>query len=345
MQDKNIDDGSDGFSMKPVLSDDPDEVIVEAESAGYVYNLNVGSNREDNATVDAKALEPKTIQIKIDNLVPFAKHPFEPYEGQRFIDMVESIKANGVIVPIIVRSISKDKYEILSGHNRARAAKEAGYTSVPAVVRDDLSDEEALLIVTETNLIQRSFADLKHSERAIALATHYEAMKKKSGYRSDLLDEIETLTSAPVGRRPETRDKLGSQYGLGKTTVTRYLRINKLIPALKNRLDSEDIGMRVAEALSFLQVKDQKAVEGLLAKGKKISIKQADELKATSEKDELNKDYIKRVFEPGYYESKIKPLKLSGRFLSQHFNPKQSIEEIEEVIAKALEMYCSQQEQ
>lgn len=282
---------------------------------------------------------------KLDNLVSFEGHPFNLYEGQRFLDMVESVRTNGVLVPIVVRPYAKEegKYEILSGHNRVAAAKEAGISGVPAIIRRGLTDEEALLIVTETNLIQRSFADLKHSERAVALAAHYEAIKKKSGYRSDLLADIEELSGAPLGHGSRTRDKIGAQYGLGKTTVARYLRVNKLIPSLKDRLDKDEIGMRVAEALSFLRKKEQEIVESLLENGKKISIKQADELKAESEKGDLNKAYIKRVFEPGYYLAKIKPVKLSGQFLSQHFNEKQSTEEIESVISDALEMYFSNQ--
>jgi ParB family chromosome partitioning protein len=278
-------------------------------------------------------------EISLDLLVPFSNHPFEQYKGQRFTDMIESIRANGVHVPIIIRPTNDGKYEILSGHNRVAASKEAEKETIPAVVREGLTDEEAMLIVTETNLIQRSFADLKHSERAVALATHYVAMKKKSGYRSDLLEEIDTLTSAPVGRRPETRDKLGAQYGLSKNTVARYLRIDKLNPKLKARLDKEEIGMRVAEALSYLRSKEQEMVEGVLANGKRISIKQADELHEESKKGELNKTYIKRIFEPGYYLSKIKPIKFSGKFLSEYFNESQSTEEIESVIEEAIKYY------
>lgn len=282
---------------------------------------------------------------KLDNLVPFDGHPFDLYEGQRFTDMVESIRSNGVIVPIVVRPYAKEegKYEILSGHNRVAAAKEAGITGVPAIIRKGLTDEEALLIVTETNLLQRSFTDLKHSERAVALAVHYEAMKKKPGYRSDLLADIEELSGAPVGHGSRTRDKIGAHYGLGKTTVARYLRVNKLIPALKDRLDKNEIGMRVAEALSFLKTEEQELLEELLAGGKKITIRQADELKVESEKGGLNIAYIKCIFEPWNYSAKIKPVKLSEQFLSQHFNENQSPGEIEKVISDALKMYFSNQ--
>ena len=293
-------------------------------------------------------LESDKLEIKeIDlvRLLPFDKHPFKMYEGQRFLDMVESVRTHGVIVPIVVRSYIKEegKYEILSGHNRVAAAREAGLKEIPVIIRNDLTDEEALLIVTETNLIQRSFADLKHSERAVVLSIHYEAMKGKPGYRLDLLAEIEELTCAPMGHGMRTRDKLGTQYNLGKTTVARYLRVNKLIPALKERLDTDEIGMRVAEALSYLRVKEQNIVEKLLAKGTKINIKQADTLKAESGKGELNLANISEILSSGYFPVKVKPIKLSGQFLAQHFNPDQSIEEIEKVIAVALEQYFSNQ--
>ena len=293
-----------------------------------------------------KNTEADTLEIKkveLDKLVTFDKHPFKLYEGQRFTDMVESVRSNGVMVPIVVRSYIKEegKYEILSGHNRVAAAREAGLKEVPVIIRNNLTDEEALLIVTETNLIQRSFADLKHSERAVALSIHYEAMKKNSGYRSDLLAEIEELTCAPLGHRKRTRDKLGAQYSLGKTTVARYLRVNKLIPALKERLDNDEIGMRVAEALSYLRIEEQNVVENLLAKGTRINIKQADTLKAESEKGELNLVNISEILSSGYFPGKVKQVKLSGQFLERYFHQEQSVEEVEKIIAEALEQYFS----
>jgi ParB family chromosome partitioning protein len=134
------------------------------------------------------------IELELSKLVHFKDHPFKLYKGQRFDDMVDSIKANGIYIPIIVRLIN-DKtgnYEILSGHNRVEASKAVGLDKIPAIIKENLSDEEAKLIVTETNLIQRSFSDLSHSERAAALSTHHEATKKQ-GKRTDLINEITFL--------------------------------------------------------------------------------------------------------------------------------------------------------
>jgi ParB family chromosome partitioning protein len=135
-------------------------------------------------------------------------------------------------------------------------------------------------------------------------------------------------------------DKIGAQHGLSKNTVARYLRVNKLIPELKDRLDNDEICMRAAEALSYLRTDEQEMVVQL-AGNVKINIKQADILKEKSQNGELDAISIKRIFEPGYFPTKIKPLKLSGQFLSQYFDENQSAEEIDGVIAQALEQYFS----
>jgi ParB family chromosome partitioning protein len=280
-------------------------------------------------------------QINLDLLVPFSNHPFVEYEGQRFTDMVESIKANGVITPIIVRphTVEKSKYEILSGHNRVAASRVARKKDITAVVRKDLSDDEALFIVTETNLIQRSFADLRHSERSVVIAVHYESMKKKQGYRSDLLAGIDEDTLCPVGTKSATKDKVAEQYGLSQSTIMRYLRVNKLIKPIKERLDNGEIAMRVAVTLSYLRESEQTLVEKQLADGKKLSIKIANELRKGSEQTELGKGAVKRLFEASYYGTKIKPIKFSGEFLSQYFDEKQSPELIESIVEEALKKY------
>ena len=277
-------------------------------------------------------------EISVELLMPFIAHPFELYEGQRLTDMVESVRANGIFTPIIARPFDEGKYEILSGHNRVAAARGAGLETVPAVVREGLSDDEALFIVTETNIIQRAFADLKHSERAIVIAVHYESMKKKSGYRSDLLEGIEDGTYSPVANR-SSMGELGERYGLSKDTIARYLRVSKLSDELKVRLDSGEIAMRVAVTLSYLRVSEQKEVEKQLADGRKLSIKIANLLREESAKGELSKRYIKRLFEPSFYPPKVKPVKFSGEFLSEFFESYRTPEEIEETVAEALRAY------
>lgn len=287
--------------------------------------------------------------LDINSLVPFENHPFEIYQGQRFTDMVESILTNKVIVPIVVRPHGNEigKYEILSGHNRVEASKEAGYDTIPAIIREGLSDEEALLIVTETNLIQRSFADLKHSERAIAIATHYAAMKKKSGYRSDLLGEIDTLTRSPVGNGSKSKsramDKLGEQYGLSKNTVARYLRIHTLVDSLKEQLDVESIAIRVAVSLSYLRINEQEVIAKLLMDGFKVSMSQAEQLREKSTYSELGATCIKGILNDVKSPKDSMSVKFSNDILSQYFTDGETADEIANVVEKALKLYFTHQ--
>ena len=99
------------------------------------------------------------VSTPVGQLIPFKGHPFRLYEGERLDDMVASIKANGVLVPVIARRVD-GILEILSGHNRVEAAKLAGLEEVPTIIFEYVTDEDAMVYVVETNLIQRSFSDM-----------------------------------------------------------------------------------------------------------------------------------------------------------------------------------------
>ena len=162
----------------------------------------------------------KVQEIPIEKIVAFGDHPFRLYEGERLDDMVESIKTHGVLTPVIVRKID-DKYEMLAGHNRTNAAKIAGLATVPAIVKEDISDEEAYVYVIETNLMQRSFSDFLPSEKASILEKRYNTIKVQ-GKRNDIIREIALLE----GKNPE-QAILDSMVGLidlrGKTKTAGFI--------------------------------------------------------------------------------------------------------------------------
>lgn len=294
-------------------------------------------------------------EIEISKLVPFINHPFKLYEGERLSDMVTSIKELGVILPVVIRPKENDCYEILSGHNRVNAAKTAGLEKVPVIIKEGLSDEEANLIVTETNLLQRSFSDLSHSERAVALVTHYNAIKHQ-GKRNDLINEIEMLsklhnfrgeTSLPqVGARMRADEKVGEKYNLSKNTVARYIRLNELIPALLSRVDNLEIAFIPAVSLSFVKKSEQTQIESTIADNNfKVDMVKADILRSNSEAGSLTADRIFAVLsgELGKKKktNKTAPIKIKSKVISRFFTQEQKPAEIEEVIEKALELYFS----
>lgn len=160
--------------------------------------------------------------------------------------MVQSIRDHGILNPVIVRKVYGG-YEMLAGHNRMNAAQIAGMTEVPAIVKADLSDEEAYIYVIETNLMQRSFADLLPSEKATVMEAHYSKVCCQ-GKRNDIIRELQIMngetpseTCGHNGHRLKSRDALAEEYGYSSRNVARYLRINSLIRPFKDLVDNNKI--------------------------------------------------------------------------------------------------------
>ena len=202
------------------------------------------------------------VSIPVEEIHPFHDHPFRLYEGERLEDMVQSIREYGVLNPVIVRKTAKG-YEMLAGHNRTNAAKIAGLTEVPAIVKTDLSEEDAYVYVIETNLLQRSFAELLPSEKAAVLVARYEKISSQ-GKRNDIRQEIEALEETcghDVHKSQKSRDGLGEEYGMTGRNIARYMRLDRLIPEFKDAVDKGTLAMVAAVDLSYLNVKMQKLIQ------------------------------------------------------------------------------------
>ena len=272
-----------------------------------LFELNGGVNPLESFVPIMEAQPASTRSIlatAIELLTPFRDHLFRLYEGERLDDMVESIRKNGVLIPIIVRRIG-EVLEILSGHNRVNAARLAGLDKVPTIILENISDEDALVYVIETNLIQRSFTDMTYSEKAAVIALHHSKMFSQ-GKRNDILEQIKTLenhdgcradrTSAQLEQKLESREKVAKEYGLDRNTVARYLRINKLVSALKILLDNGDIAFIPAVALSYLEETEQTLlVECMERSGLSVDGKKADLLRQFSDKGKLSDEGIRRI--------------------------------------------------
>lgn len=195
-------------------------------------------------------------RLPVDKIKPFQDHPFRLYEGERLDDMVESIREHGVLNPVIVRKKGRG-YEMLSGHNRLNAAKIAGLSEIPAIVKDGLSEEEAYVYVIETNMIQRAFSELLPSEKAAVLAARYEKVISQ-GKRNDILREIEEIgTCGHDVHKSRSRDGIGEEYGMTGRSIARYMRVDKLIPEFKEKLDDGAMTLTAAVELSYLSEEEQ----------------------------------------------------------------------------------------
>lgn len=248
----------------------------------------------DMMTADAQQVETGNglQSLPVDKIKPFHDHPFHLYEGERLDDMVESIREHGVLNPVIARKKGKD-YEMLSGHNRQNAARIAGLTEIPAIVKEDLTDEEAYVYVIETNVIQRSFTDLAPSEKAAVLSARYEKVISQ-GKRNDILREIEEIgTCGHDVHKSRSRDGIGEEYGMTGRNIARYMRVDKLIHPFKDKLDAGELTLTAAVELSYLSEDEQIIVA---EKDAAINEKAAKSIRAAA--GELTEDKLEEILHP-----------------------------------------------
>ena len=184
--------------------------------------------------------------LKIDDLHPFPDNPFRLVEDELLMEMAESIKEFGVVTPIITRPKEDGNgYEVIAGQRRVRASQLAGIETIPAFVLP-LDRDKAIITLVDSN-IQRE--NILPSERAFAYKMKLEAMKRQ-GYRTD-------LTSSQVGTKLRTDETVAQGFGIGKTTVQRYIRLTELIPPILQMVDEGQIALTPAVELSFLKKDEQ----------------------------------------------------------------------------------------
>jgi ParB family chromosome partitioning protein len=282
-------------------------------------------------------------ELPLEQIQSFHDHRFHLYAGQRLEDMMESIKAHGVLTPVIVQRLDKDRYEMLSGHNRRYACQMLGLTTIPALVKEHLTENEALAYVIETNLMQRSFTDMLPSEQAAVLGIRYEKLISQ-GRRNDICHEIvllekgEDSTSAPVGQKLDTRSELGKEYGLGHSSVARLLCLNHLIEEFRHMVDSGSLALRVADDLSFLSIEEQTWVyQAATELHFKLTMSNIKLFRQTS--IPLTKEFVYGLMQGSKGEKRVKPtvrkVNVSRSVYDQYFKERTE-EEIQSVIDQAL---------
>lgn len=285
-------------------------------------------------------------QIQCDQLHPYHNHKFEMYTGEHLEDMIESIRENGVLSPIIVQP-DGEGYEILIGHNRWNASKLAGLPTVPAIIKTGLSEDEALTFVVESNVMQRGFTNLRISEQAAVIALRHSEMFSQ-GKRNDILRELTMLensetdisTLTPLGAKLDSGKAIGAEYGLSKGSVIRLIRIDKLIDELKALVDSGDIAIRAGVELSFLSAEAQ-AIVAEQAANFKIDMKKAKLLRGAADGEgNIDRDTIIRII-TGALEIRQKPMsvKISSDTYTRYFSEGTKAKEITKTIEKALQFY------
>ena len=191
--------------------------------------------------------EESAMDLEIAKIRPFKNHPFKVLDDEKMQDLMESIRINGILSPVLVRPIGNDTYEMVSGHRRMHAAMMLGMDTVPAIIRE-MTDDEAVVKMVDAN-IQRE--ELLPSEKAFAYKMKFEAMKRQVGRPSK-------DNSTQIGWNFETAELVGKETGESKNQVRRYIRLTELIPELLDYVDQKRIQFTVAVEISYVDQEVQK---------------------------------------------------------------------------------------
>lgn len=265
-------------------------------------------------------------EIDVDMIHVFKNHPFKVLDDEKMSDLVESIRVNGILSPVLVRPDGEDSYEMISGHRRMHAAKIVGLTMIPAIV-SEMSDDEAVIYMVDSN-IQRE--ELLPSEKAFAFKMKLDAMKRQ-GKRTDLTSDQN------VQKFQTSRDSLASEFGISGPQISRYIRLTELIPDLLELVDNKRLQMTAAVEISYVDKEIQQWIceyihENGNVKQNQIVILRQELLNGAITQsqliDILNENAIGRIPK--------KKVTLSEKKLSQYFPPHYTSAEMEKVIVELL---------
>ena len=271
-------------------------------------------------------------EIDIDVIHMFKNHPFKVLDDEKMSDLVESIRVNGILSPVLVRPDGEDSYEMISGHRRMHAAKIVGLTSIPAIVRE-MSDDEAIVYMVDSN-IQRE--ELLPSEKAFAYKMKMDAVKRGAGRPSK-------ENSCQNGTNYRADYELSNQVGESARTIQRFIRLTELIPELLDMVDSKRLQFTAGVEISYIDKEIQQWIceyihENGNVKQNQIVILRQELLNGAITQsqliDILNENAIGRIPK--------KKVTLSEKKLSQYFPPHYTSAEMEKVIVELLNNWKEQ---
>lgn len=300
--------------------------------------LSVGSLFTTQAERDEAQRE--TVQdIPLEEISDFPNHPFKVRMDASMMEMVDSVKQYGVLVPALVRPKPDGGYEMIAGHRRRMASELAEKQTISCIVRD-MTDDEATIVMVDSNL-QRE--QILPSEKAFAYKMKLDAMKRQ-GQRTD-------LTLSPVATKLDTAAILGQQSGESRDQVFRYIRLTHLIPDILDLVDNSvlkekdilQIAIRPAVELSYLTEKEQQdLVEIMESEDCTPSHAQAIKMRQFSQEGRLDANVLLSIMQEEK-PNQVEQFKMPKERISKFFSPGTPAKKMEDTIVKALELYRKRQ--
>ena len=279
------------------------------------------------------------IDLPAAQISDFPDHPFKVRMDESMMELADSVKQHGILVPSLVRPMPDGSYQMVSGHRRKRAAELAELPTVPCIVRE-LTDDEAIIIMVDSNL-QRE--QVLPSEKAFAYKMKLDAMRRQAGRPSK-------ENSSPLGmnfRGKQTLDIIAEESGDSRNQIHRYIRLTNLAPELLDMVDNSvlkekgqlQMALRPAVELSYLSKDEQNALlEVMEGEDCTPSHAQAIKMREFSEKGKLNPDVILSIMQEEK-PNQVEQFKIPRNRIDKFFPAGTPAQKIEDTIVKALEMY------
>ena len=283
------------------------------------------------------AQREKVLDIPLSEIEDFPNHPFKVKMDEAMLEMAESVKQYGVLVPGLVRPKEGGGYEMVAGHRRKMASELSGRGAIPCIIRN-LTDDEATIIMVDSNLQREKILP---SEKAFAYKMKLDAMRRQAGRPSK-------DNSVPMAQNYEgktSRQLLGEQVGESQDQVRRYIRLTDLIPGILQMVDDNKMAFRPAVEISYLIKEQQQSLfDTMECEDCTPSLAQAIKMKQFSQEGRLNNDVILSILSEEKPNQK-EQFKMPRERISKYFAPGTPTQKIEDTIVKALELYRQRERQ
>jgi len=274
------------------------------------------------------------MDIPLDEISDFRNHPFKVRQDEAMMEMVESVRQYGVLVPALARPKPDGGYEMVAGHRRKLASILAEKATIPCVVRD-LTDDEAIIIMVDSNLQRETVLP---SEKAFAYKMKLEAIKRQ-GQRTDL------TCATPLHKfdGKKSRQILAEQSGESHEQIRKYIRLTNLVPEILDMVDDGKIALRPAVELSYLAEEEQRTLlDTMECEDCTPSHAQAIKMRKFSEAGNLTDEVILSIMQEEKPNQK-EQFKMPKERIAKYFPAGTPVQKMEDTIVKALELYRKRQ--
>lgn len=278
--------------------------------------------------------EESSLELEIAKIQSFQNHPFKVVDDDKMEELVNSIRQNGVLTPVLVRPTDDGGYEMISGHRRMHAAQRAGLTKIPAIIRE-LTDDEATIVMVEANS-QRE--EVLPSEKAFAYKMRYEAMKRQAGRPGK--------NSPQVGTNFRADEELAKDVGESKNQVYRYIRLTELIPELLEMVDAKKLPLVTAVDISHIDHEVQEYLYEYIRENGMVKSYQVSALRKYLEDVGTigQSKMISVLNEVLSGKTQTKSVHFSEKKLRKYFSSNYTTRDMEKIMIRLLEKWKVEQE-